>query len=122
MKHASKFLAGFLLFFVPSAFADDLLVVKVSEAANHIGETVEVRGAVSGVYTSRKDNSFLNMGGVYPNQTFTGFIKAGTDVSLDVAFIKSLQGKEIGIVGKVELYKGKPEIVITEKEQIKVAE
>jgi hypothetical protein len=39
-----------------------------------------------------------------------------------VAFIKSLQGKEIGIVGKVKLHKGKPEIVITEKEQIKVAE
>jgi hypothetical protein len=31
-------------------------------------------------------------------------------VSLDAAFIKSLQGKEIGVVGTVKIYKGKPEI------------
>jgi hypothetical protein len=73
---------------------------------------------VSNVHTSRKDNSFLNMGRVYPNQAFTGFIKAGTDVSLDAAFIKSLQGKESGIVGTVKIYKGKPEIEIDDKAQI----
>jgi DNA/RNA endonuclease YhcR with UshA esterase domain len=47
-----------------------------------------------------------------------GFIKAGSDVSLDAEFIKSLQGKEIGVVGKVQLYKGKPEIEIDEKAQV----
>ena len=67
----------FLLAFIPAVFADTPVVIKDSEAANHIGETVEVRGMVSSVHTSRKDNSFLNMGGVYPNQAFTGFIKAG---------------------------------------------
>jgi hypothetical protein len=41
-----------------------------------------------------------------------------TDVSLDAAFIKSLQGKEIGVVGTVKLYKGKPEIEIDDKAQI----
>jgi hypothetical protein len=96
-----KIVLLFLLAFIPAALADTPVVIKDSEAANHIGETVEVRGMVVSVHTSRKDNSFLNMGGVYPNQAFTGFIKAGTDVSLDAAFIKSLHGKEIGIVGTV---------------------
>jgi hypothetical protein len=122
MNHVIRFLAVSLICFVSTAFADDLLVIKDSDASNHIGEQVEVRGTVSSVHTSRKDNSFLNIGGAYPNQTFTGFIKAGTDLSLDAEFIKSLQGKEIGIVGNVQLYKGKPEIVVTEKEQIKIAE
>ena len=111
-----------LFAFIPAALADEPIVIKDSEAADHFGETVEVRGTVSSVHTSRKDNSFLNMGGVYPNQAFIGFIKAGTDVSLDASFIKSLQSKEIGVVGKVQLYKGKPEIEIDEKEQIKIAD
>ena len=83
----------FIFAFIPAVFADSPVVIKDSEAANHIGETVEFRGTVVSVHTSRKDNSFLNMGGAYPNQAFTGFIKAGSDVSLDAAFIKSLQGK-----------------------------
>jgi DNA/RNA endonuclease YhcR with UshA esterase domain len=36
----------------------------------------------------------------------------GTDV-------ESLQGKNICVTGKIALYKGKPEIVVTTKEQIR---
>jgi hypothetical protein len=46
-------LALLLLFaFIPALFADSPVVIKDSEAANHIGETVEVRGTVVSVHTS----------------------------------------------------------------------
>jgi hypothetical protein len=33
-----------------------------------------VEGVVTAVTTSRKGNTFINFGGVYPNQTFTGWV------------------------------------------------
>ena len=45
------------------------------EAKNHIGETVGVRGLVEQVSVSKKGHAFLNFGGHYPNQTFTGFVR-----------------------------------------------
>jgi hypothetical protein len=48
-------LALLLLFaFIPTVFADSSVVIKDSEAAKYIGETVEVRGTVVSVHTSRK--------------------------------------------------------------------
>jgi DNA/RNA endonuclease YhcR with UshA esterase domain len=58
------------------------------------------------------------MGGGYPNQSFTGYIPAGSEISGDKQFLQSLVGKEIGIQGRVTLYKGKPEIEVTERSQI----
>jgi len=41
------------------------------EPAKHVGETATVTGRVNGFHQSGKGNIFLNMGGKYPNQTFT---------------------------------------------------
>jgi hypothetical protein len=42
-----------------------------------------VRGLVVAVFTSKKGNTFLNFGGKYPNQTFTGYIPAGSELAED---------------------------------------
>ena len=47
------------------------------EAGNHIGEDVSVSGVVEQVSVSKKGYAFLNFGGHYPNQIFTGFVPAG---------------------------------------------
>ena len=52
-------------------------------AAQYVGKNVEVRGLVVAVYTSKKGNTFLNFGGKYPNQTFTGYIPAGSELARD---------------------------------------
>ena len=52
--------------------ARDLPTVQDSEAAQYVGKNV--RGLVVAVYTSKKVNTFLNFGGKYPKQTFTGYI------------------------------------------------
>ena len=93
------------------------LIVSDAQAEQHLGQDVTVEGVVTAVSTSRKGNTFINFGGVYPNQTFTGWIPSGTPLASD-ASLQSLQGKRIKITGRIELYRGKPEIRVLEKSQI----
>ena len=99
------------------ARAQTPVVVSDAQAEQHIGQDVTVEGVVTAVSTSRKGNTFINFGGVYPNQTFTGWIPAGTPLATDDS-IPTLQGKKIKITGRIELYRGKPEIRVLEKSQI----
>ena len=87
------------------------VVVSDAQAAEHIGQNVTVEGVATAVSTSRKGSTFINFGGVYPNQTFTGWIPAGAPLATD-ASIPTLQGKKIKITGRIELYRGKPEIKV----------
>ena len=110
--------AVFLFLLAPIAQANDLQVITDSEAAKFVGQNVEVRGSVVAVTTSRKGNTFINFGAPYPNQTFTGHLPTGSTLALD-PWVQSLRGKSIGITGTVELYKGKPEIRVIDKSQLK---
>ena len=64
-----------------------------------------MEGGVTAVSTSR-GNTFINFGGVYPNQTFTGWIAAGTPLA-SYTSLQLLKGKKIEITGRIELYRGK---------------
>jgi DNA/RNA endonuclease YhcR with UshA esterase domain len=75
-----------------------------------------VRGVVDEVHTSSRGNIFLNMGGHYPNQAFTGFIRA-SDAS-EFANVHAVQGKPASISGTIKLYKGKPEIELQSATQL----
>jgi hypothetical protein len=60
--------------------------------------------------------TFVNFGREYPSQTFGGFVPADSGITADQ--ITKLQGKIIGIVGTIEIHKGKPEIKIMSMYQI----
>src|SRR5258708_14945083 len=98
---------GLLLCFIP-AQADELRVIKDSEAVEYVGKNVEVRGLVVSVTISPLGTAFINFGREYPDQTFAGFIAAGSKMGTDER-IAMLQGKIIGIIGIIELYQGEPE-------------
>ena len=98
--------------------ADQLPVIKDSEAIRYVGRNVEVRGFVVSVRTSPLGTTLINFGRDYPDQTFAGFIAAGSKIATDQQ-IAALQGKMIGITGTIELYQGKPEIEVTSIAQIK---
>jgi hypothetical protein len=87
------------------------------EAPTHIGQSVAVSGVVVAVFVSKAGNVFINFGDKYPNQTFTGWIPAGTPLASDPS-LQELQGKTVKITGTINLYHGKPEIKITSKDQI----
>ena len=101
--------------------ADQLPVIQDSEAIHYIGKNVEVRGLVVSVTTSPFGTAFINFGRDYPNQTFAGFIAAGSKIATHQQ-IAALQGKIVGITGKIDLYRGKPEIKVLSINQIKVVE
>jgi hypothetical protein len=86
------------------------------EAAKHVGETATVTGRVDGFHQSGKGNIFLNMGGAYPNQAFTAFIPAGNASQFPNA--QQYDGKTVAVSGKIQLYKGKPEIIVNSPSQV----
>src|SRR5438034_8431382 len=51
---------------------------KATEAARHVGETATVTDRVDRVQQLGKGNTFLNMGGKYPNQAFTAYIPSAS--------------------------------------------
>jgi hypothetical protein len=111
-----------LLFLVLALSAGSLLSadepqIDLYEAPTHIGQSVAVSGLVVAVFVSKARKVFINFGEKYPNQTFTGWIPAGTPLASDPS-LTLLQGKTVKITGVIELYHGKPEIKITSKDQI----
>jgi hypothetical protein len=108
---------GLLLCLIPTR-ADDQRVIKDSEAIRYVGRYVEVCGLVVSVTTSPLGTAFINFGREYPNQIFAGFVPADSGITADQ--ITKLEGKNVGIVGTIELHKGKPEIKIMSIYQIAV--
>ena len=104
-----------LLLCLSAPAADELPVIKDSEAIHYVGKKVEVRGFVVSVTASPLGTTFISFGREYPNQTFAGFIAAGSKMATDQR-ITTLQGK---IIGTIELYRGKPEIKVLSADQIK---
>jgi DNA/RNA endonuclease YhcR with UshA esterase domain len=86
------------------------------EAAKHVGETATVTGKVDGFHQSGKGNIFLNMGGKYPNQTFTAFIPSASAAQFSQP--QQYEGQTVSVSGKITLYQGKPEIKVTSPSQI----
>jgi DNA/RNA endonuclease YhcR with UshA esterase domain len=100
------------------ALADKPIVIKDSEAINYVGKEVEVCGQVVSVTISPLGTEFINFGGEYPDQSFAGFIAAGSAIASDQR-LTMIQGKTISITGVVRLRDGKPEIDIVSADQIK---
>jgi hypothetical protein len=68
------------------------------EAKNHIGEDASVRGLVEQVSFSKKGHAFLNFGGSYPRQVFTGFVPAQRVAAVGgQEFLESLSGNPITV-------------------------
>jgi DNA/RNA endonuclease YhcR with UshA esterase domain len=87
------------------------------EAKSHVGQTVTVQAPVDDVHTGPGGATFINMGGSYPDNTFTAVIFASDRAKFPDA--RTLKGKTVDIRGEVQLYQGKPEIVLKSAEQLK---
>lgn len=105
------------LAFVAAPVSGFAASVGPNDAAKYIGKTVTVEGRVSEVkFDDRSGVTFIDMGGRYPNHTFTGIIFSdSTGKFPDVA---SYEGRIIGVTGMVRDYKGKPEIILRNPGQI----
>jgi DNA/RNA endonuclease YhcR with UshA esterase domain len=104
---------------LPITNAQSAIVIPANEAAAHAGKYATVEGVVAKVFTSDKGNTFLNIGASYPNQTFTGWIPSASTVSKS-PLLSGIEGKHVKVTGRIEMYKGKPEIRINAAEQLEV--
>jgi DNA/RNA endonuclease YhcR with UshA esterase domain len=102
-----------------TAQAQTTTIIPANEAAAHISEYATVEGVVAKVFTSKAGNTFLNIGATYPNQTFTGWIPPASPVNKS-PILSGIEGKKVKITGRIELYKGKPEIRINAASQLEV--
>ncbi len=88
--------------------------VELNDLPNNIGKNVSVSGLVYG--TKELENmTLVNVGAAYPNQPLTVVLKGAAKDTY-----KDLEGKTIMVTGKAILYKGKPEIVVTDIQQLQV--
>jgi hypothetical protein len=102
---------------VPAAFAEaPVKTITPPEAPNYYGQLVTVKGVISADTTSGRGNRFLNMGGTYPNQAFTGWIPSKNAAAFSV--LPNVRGKTCGITGQVQPYNGTPEIVLNSPSQV----
>jgi len=99
--------------------AADVAAITPEQAKDHVGQNVAVQGQVTQVGASERSHTlFLNFGGRYPDHVFTAVI-----FSKDLqpfGDVRSWEGKTITVRGHVQLYKGKPEIILERPQQVTV--
>ncbi|WP_207497245.1 hypothetical protein [Aridibaculum aurantiacum] len=113
-------LAVVCLFSIP-AFSQKTIAPE--EVAKHIGDTVRVCGKIySARYleTSNKQPTLLNMGDKFPKQHLTVVIYGEDRVKFGYKPEGTLIDKNICVIGKVEMYRDKPQIVVTDPFLIKL--
>jgi DNA/RNA endonuclease YhcR with UshA esterase domain len=104
---------GFVIVAAP-AFAQ---AIAPADAKAQVGKTVTVEGMVDNVHTTAAGNTYIDMAGHYPNNTFAAVIFAA-DTS-KFSNVTALKGKTVDITGPVKLYKDKPEIILKSADQLK---
>jgi hypothetical protein len=95
--------------------------IPSAQAKDHINETGTVCGKVADAryLESGSRPTFLNFDKKFPDHTFTAFI-AGENREKFGTPEKDYLEKDVCVTGKIVLFNGKPEIVLTEPSQIKL--
>ena len=111
MKIIISFIA--VLLFISPAFAQHK--IKAEDAKNHVTQTDTVTGKIEQVKTTAS-TIYLNIGGKYPDNPFSAiiFIK-NRDLFPDV---NTYEGKNVEVIGIIQLYKDKPEIILNDPKQL----
>ncbi|MGI8583300.1 MAG: hypothetical protein ACR2KX_13960 [Chitinophagaceae bacterium] len=93
----------------------------MEDVAKHVGDSVKICSTVYGgkyLETAKGSPTFLNIGGAYPNAPLTIVIWSALRRQFKNVPEDFYNNKEVCITGKIELYKGKPQIVLSNINQI----
>jgi len=93
--------------------------ISASQAAAHVGKSATVTGAVAQV-TIREKLVYLNLDKPFPDSPFSAVIFARSTNQFDN--LPALKGRNVEITGMIEEYRGKPQIVLESKSQLKVGD
>ena len=101
---------------IAAATASAQTTISTDQAKAHVGQTVVVQGRVASVHTSRAGHTYLNFDRPFPDQTFTAVIFRSD--SSKFSNPAQWQGKTVRVRGMITLYRGKPEIILKEPDQL----
>jgi hypothetical protein len=93
--------------------------VDIKQAAAHANEQGCVSGRVLRAYTSRSGNTFLDFCEDYRACPFTSIVFASDRSKF--GNLQSLQGRQVELRGKIQIYHDQPEIVLRDPSQIREA-
>ena len=96
-------------------FSQSQSPVPIAEISKHVGDSVKVEGKVFGTRyfpDSKNTPTLINIGGAYPNQLLTVVIYGDDRKNFKSAPEEYFKDKEVVITGKVEMYHGKPQIIV----------
>jgi DNA/RNA endonuclease YhcR with UshA esterase domain len=101
----------------PALAQNQTATIAPTDARAHVGRTVTVEGAVSDVHTGRSGATFIDVGGRFPDSPFTAVIFASDRAQFPGA--AALEGKTVDVNGAVQLYQGRPEIILKTADQLR---
>ncbi|MGO8733504.1 MAG: hypothetical protein ACLQVM_12015 [Terriglobia bacterium] len=93
--------------------------VDFHDAGPHVGETGCISGRVLKVFTSQSGNTFLDFCEDYRDCPFTSVIFSSDKHKF--GDLQSLAGRQCEIRGSITVHQGKPQIIIRDPEQIRLA-
>ncbi|WP_118975675.1 S1/P1 nuclease [Taibaiella koreensis] len=103
--------------------SDQQKTIRPEDAQQYIGKDVTICGKVYGgkfLAQAKGTPTLINMGAAYPASPFTMVIFGEDRSRFSYTPETFLDGKDICVTGKVKLFKGKAEIVVSDPGQIKL--
>ena len=91
------------------------------ESINKLGKFATVEGLLSEVAVN-DGRIFLNFGGKFPDHIFVAMATVDSAKEFDLAKLKALEGKKVTVSGRIQLYQGKPAIMLTRRGQVSLSE
>jgi hypothetical protein len=96
---------------------ENVEVFKTAEAKNHINENAIVKGYVADV-AIREKVAYLNFDKKYPKNTFSAVIFDSKFA--EVGDLNIYKNQNVEVKGTITIYKDKPQIIVSSKNQIRI--
>jgi hypothetical protein len=101
------------------AIAASIPTIDIKQASSYEGKTVRICDKVY-LSSSNRQPTFLDMGDYYPNSPLTvvifGESRSNFSNTPEIYYVN----KQVCITGKIQIYKGKPEIIADDQKQIEL--
>ncbi len=94
-------------------------VILACDAGNFIGQEKIIQGKIVDVYKSSSSTTFINFEKPYPNSCFTAVIFKSDLKKFNDPEIYA--NKLVRVKGKIQLYQGKPEVILENEDMIEAS-
>jgi len=123
--HYMKRITALLSFSLITTVASAQTEIKIEDAAKHEGDSVTICTKIFGAKyfeASNRSPTLLNAGAKYPDAPLTIVIFGESRAAFKNKPEEFYPDKNVCVSGKIVIYKGKPEIIVSDEKQMVVKE